>query len=64
MIDEPALPIQTRCIETVDTTDIRGYTPRLAREGVRRASQGVQFAACSANIHSSNSTLTVHLKLH
>jgi hypothetical protein len=62
MINEPALAIQASGIEAVDTCNNRHYTTRLAHEGVRRVSQGVQFAACSANRRSRNSTLTRHLK--
>jgi hypothetical protein len=59
IINEPAVPIPPRDrIGDRHTIDSRDYTFRLAREGVRRVSQGGQIAACSANRHSSNSTLT------
>jgi uncharacterized protein YfaP (DUF2135 family) len=63
IINEPAVPTPPRD-STGDKHTIysRDYTFRVGPEGVRRVSQGGQIAACSANRHSSNSTLTGRLK--
>jgi hypothetical protein len=62
IINEPAIPIPPRDrFGERHTIDSRDYTSRLAREGVRRASQGGYIAACSAHRHSSNRTLLLGL---
>lgn len=64
MINEPAIPTPPRdSTGYKHTIYIRDYTFRVGPEGVRLVSQGGQIAACSANKHSSNSTLTGRLKL-